>query len=153
MVGRQGWERTVALLVLLFWLAQPAARALAAETEQRDFAILVDGKEAGQSRLLISAEKDGTTVVTASAKVHVNQIIFHYSYKVESTETWRAGKLAGLRGSMVENGKRTEVAVAGDGNWLRIKINGQERLRSADAWTSSFWKLADPRYHNKSVPI
>jgi hypothetical protein len=152
MAGQHGWGGVVGLACIL-WLAQPAANAQEGDTEQRDFAILVDGKEAGQSHMTITVQKDGTTVVAASAQVKVSQVLFNYTYKVESTEWWKADKLTGLKAATVENGKRTEVAVTADGNWLRLKINGQERLRALEVWTSSFWKLADAKYHNKAVPI
>jgi hypothetical protein len=137
-------------VICFFWLVQPV---LAVDTEQRDYSILVNGKEAGQSRITIAVENDGTTVVTATAQVKFSQLLFNYTYNVESTEWVKEGKLTGLKAKTVENGKHTEVAAAGDGNQLKIKINGQERLGSADVWTSSFWKLADPRFHNKSVPV
>jgi hypothetical protein len=142
----------IALVGCLLWFAQPAD-ALAIDTEQRDFAILVGGKEAGQSRITITVEKDGTTVVAARAQVRFSQLLINYNYNVESTESWKDGKLTGLRASSVENGKRTEVTATSEGARLRIRVNGQERLGSPDAWTSSFWKLADARYHNKSVPV
>jgi hypothetical protein len=153
-MGRQhGGGPVVALLGCILALAHPAGLAKAADTEQRDFAILVDGKEAGQSRLTITVENDGAAVVTANARVELKQLLIHYSYSVESTEWWKEGKLTGLRANSVENGKRMELVAANDGNRLKIRVNGQERLTSPEVWTSSFWKLAEARYHNKAVPV
>jgi len=153
MVSQKVCWGVVALFAIFFCLAPIGVHAQSTEAEQRDFAIIVDGKEAGQSRITITVEKDGTTVVTANAKVKLSQLIFNYNYSVETTERWKDGKLIGLKAKAVENGKQTEVTVTGDGNQLKIRVNGQERQGSADDWTSSFWKLADPRYHNKSVPV
>jgi hypothetical protein len=145
--------RTFVSLVCFLCLAHSVAHAQTANTEARDFAIFVDGKEAGQSRITVTVQNDGTTVVAANAKVKFTQLIVSYNYQVESMEWWKDGKLTGLKTSAVENGKRTEVTAAGDANGLRIRINGQERAGNAEAWTSSFWKLADARYHNKQVPV
>jgi hypothetical protein len=153
MVRQHPRGRVIALFGCFLWLAQPVAHARAADAEERDFSILVDGKEAGQSRIVITLENDGSTVVTTNARVKINQLIFQYVYSVESTEYWKDGKLAALKTSATENHKRTEVTAASDGTQLKIRVNGQERPGSADDWTSSFWKLADARYHNKSVPI
>lgn len=148
-----GRRRLPIWIICLGCLAQSAAHAWATDIEQRDYAILVDGKEAGQSRITIAVGDDGTTVVTAGAKVKFSQLFFTYNFAVDSTEWWKGGKLIGVKSSMVENGKHTEVTAAGAGGQLKIRVNGQDRLGSADDWSSSFWKLADARYHNKPVPI
>ena len=153
MVRRHGRGRVLALVGCILWFAHVVADPLAGDTEQRDFAILVDGKEAGQSRITITVGSDGTTVVAGHAQVKISQLLIHFTFNVESTEWWKNGKLIGLKASTVENGKRTEVTAASDGAQLKVTLNGQERLGSVEAWTSTFWKLADARYHNKSVPI
>jgi hypothetical protein len=134
-------------------LAAPVLPAEVADQEQRDFAILVDGKEAGQSRVTITRQADSVTVVQASAKVKLNQLLVTYAYNVDSTEWWKDGKLTAVQAATVENGKRTEVAGAAESGRLKLRVNGLERAASADAWTASFWMLADARYHNKAVPV
>jgi hypothetical protein len=146
------YRRIVALLSALVLFAQPAS-ALANTSEQRDFSILLDGKEAGQWRVIITVQDDGTTVVAASAQLKVNQLIFKYSFSMDATEWWKDGKLTGLQASTVENGKRTEVIASSDGSRLKMRVNGQDRTGSGEAWVSTFWKLADPRFHNKSIPV
>ncbi|MCI0642268.1 MAG: DUF6134 family protein [Gemmataceae bacterium] len=127
--------------------------ARASHTEQRDYSILVDGKEAGQSRMTIVTQDDGTTVVSGTARVDVRLLIGNYSVRIDGTEWWKDGKLIGVRSSTVENGKKTEVVVSVDGNQLRARVNGQDKAVRADVWTNSFWKLADARFHNKPVPV
>jgi hypothetical protein len=143
----------VLLLISLAVLAQTNGKVGALDTEQRDYSILVDGKEAGQSRINITVQDDGATVVALSAQVKINQLVFNYSYRIDSTEWWKDGKLIGLKSSSAENGKHTEVVAAtAEGN-LKVRVNGRERTASQDAWPSSFWKLADARHHNKPVPV
>lgn len=134
-------------------LACLAGPLWAADTEHRDFVVFVGGKEAGQSRISIVQQDDGTTYVRSTAKVKVRVLFLNFSYEVDSQEWWKADKLVGLKTQMTENGTRTDVAVSPLGDRLRVSVNGQERGLRADVWTSSFWKLADARYHNGPVPI
>ncbi len=143
----------LAAIISLLPFSQTPQAAAVANIETRDFAIIVDGKEAGQSRLTITVQTDGTTVVAGTAKVKVNQIIFNYTFSIESTEWWKDGKLVGLRANAVDNGKHLEITAAPDSAGLRLMVNGQPRTASNEVWTASFWKLADARYHNKTVPV
>jgi hypothetical protein len=124
-------------------------------TEQRDFEIRVDGKPAGKSRLTIVDKDDGTTRVDASAKVEVKVLGFSaYSYNVTSSETWKAGQVVEMKCSAVEDGKKTDVDAWQAGQELRVRVNGKSsNSMRADVWTSSYWKLADKKYHNNPIAI
>jgi Family of unknown function (DUF6134) len=150
---QHGRGRLPALISLFLAFAQSAALARAAETEQREFTILVDGKDAGRSSMNISVENDGTTVVTANAQVKTTHLLIQTSFKVDSTEWWKADKLTALKSSAVDNGRKTEISATSDGTRLSIKLNQRDLVGSPDAWPSSFWKLPDPRFHNKSIPV
>ena len=147
---RLGRGRQCALLGLLLLFAQPL---WAADTEQREVAILIDGKEAGTSQVNITVEADGTTVVTANAQAKYVHLLLPCFFKVESTESWKNDKLTSLKSTTVDNGRKTEIAATSDGTRLAIKLNHRDLIGSADAWPSSFWKLPDPRFHNKSIPV
>src|SRR3954447_26151077 len=110
MVSRHGWWQLVALLLALSSFTLSAVHAQASDTEQRDYSILVDGREAGSSRVTITIEPNGTAVVVASAQVKINQLVFRYSFTVDAVEQWKDGKLSGLKATSVDNGKRIEVA-------------------------------------------
>ena len=146
MAGR----RALAVLVCLACLAGPVR---ASHTEQRHFSILVDGKEVGQSQMTIVEQDDGSVYVSASAKVQVQQFVVNYSFTIEAQEWWQKGKLIGLKATCNDNGKRCELAVGQRDNQLRARANGADRVCNSDVWTTSYWKLADARFHNKQVPI
>jgi hypothetical protein len=139
-------------VLALACLAVPVYQAAAADVEHRDYVIFVDGKEVGQSHFTINQQDDGGTYVRASAKVEIRGL-FKYVYAVESQEWWKAGKLVGLKVQSNENGKKTDVLVAVGGDQLKLNVNGQERALRPDVWTTSYWKLADAKYHNKQVPV
>jgi hypothetical protein len=130
-----------------------SGQARAAGVEHRDYVIHVDGKECGQSRVDISKQDDGTVVMTAQATARVTQLVFTYRFSNQTTEWWKDGRLIGLKASTDDNGKKTEVTGGVEGNQLRLSVNGRVQNVNADVWTTSFWKLADPKYHNKQLPL
>jgi hypothetical protein len=130
--------------------------ARADDTEYRDYVIFVDGKEAGQSRITMVEKADGSTYVSATAKVRVKVVglFTGYSYDVTAQEQWQAGRLVSLKSVATEDSKTTRVDVTRTGEQLRVQINGSGgNFLRPDVWPSSYWKLADKRFHNKQVPI
>lgn len=127
--------------------------AIAAEREQREFVIYVNGKEAGQSTMVINQQDDGLTHVSAHVNVKFQQLVLTYNFAVESAEWWRDGKLVGLKCQASENGKKTDAVLSAENGQLRGRVNSQERMFPAEVWTSSFWKLPDAKYHNKTLPV
>lgn len=155
-MGRTRGRLALACLAVVACAAGPARPAHADDTEYRDYVIFVDGRESGQSRITMIEKADGSTSVTAVAKVRVKLagLFTAYSYEVETQEQWKAGRLVSLKSVATEDGKTTRVEVSRTGEQLRVVINGTggNNLRS-DVWPSSYWKLADKQFHNKQVPI
>ncbi len=146
---------SLACLTAVVLLAGRACPVRADDTEHRDYVIFIDDKEAGQSRITMVLKDDGTTHVAAHAKVKVSFVFWNvFSYQVESSEIWKNGLLVELKSVATEDGKTTKVDVVRTGEQLHLRVNGGNpgTLRS-DVWTSSYWKLADARYHNKAVPV
>jgi hypothetical protein len=142
-------------VLVCFALLAPFGVARADDTEQRDFSIFIDGKEAGSSRMTIVQKKDGSCYMSATLDVKFRHLlVMEYTIKLKTQEWWKDGKLVGLETTSTENGKKTEVVVGLDKkNQLNLRVNGKESGVQADTWTTSFWKLADARFHNKKVPI
>lgn len=125
----------------------------AAHTETRLFSILVDGREAGQSQMTIVEQDDGSAYVSASAKVELQGLLVKYSLTIEGQEWWKNGQLIGMKVLCNDNGKKCDLLVSQQGEQLRVRVNGIDRICRADVWTTSYWKLANARFHNKQVPI
>lgn len=141
----------IAIVALAFLTIACPVRA--DDTEQRDFSVFVDGKESGTSRMTIVQKDDGTTYMSATLDVKFRQLIAEFTFKLETQEWWKNGRLIGMKSLNNENGKKTEITVAIDNNQLRMRINGRDSFINPETWTTSFWKLADARFHNKQVPI
>jgi hypothetical protein len=134
-----------------------ATRAAVTETEVRDFDISIDGRSWGNYRMTISRHDDGKISMTGSASVAVRKVLITvYRYTYSGTEWWQDGKdgrLLALRSTSNDDGKQYEVRADNGPNGLRVAVNGQERVVSSDAWTTTYWRLAPARFHNKGVPL
>jgi hypothetical protein len=131
-------------------LAPPAP---AAETEIREFRIAVDGKPAGEYRLSVTRQDDGTLVQSGQADVRLRVLIKNYSYTYRGTETWKNGRLVKLDSTCNDDGKAFAVsAQAADGK-LKVRVNGVERTLPGDAWTTSYWQLPPAAQRNRALSI
>ena len=144
------WLRGLFLLAGIL-IAEPSLRA--ADREQREYVVYVNGKEAGQTTMDIQVQDNGQTNVGIRAHVKFQQLFFSYSWAMEGTESWRDDKLVCVKCQSTENGKKTEVNVSPSGQQLRARVNGSDRVISPEVWTSSFWKLPEAKYHNKQLSV
>lgn len=140
----------IGCLMALVCLACPARSD---DVEHRDFSIFIDGKESGTSRISIVQKKDGSAYMTGTLDVKFRLLVTEYNLKIESQEWWQNHQLVGMKTVSTENGKKTEVIVAAEKSQLRMRINGKDSTIKTDVWPSSYWRLADARFHNKQVPI
>ena len=140
------WPSMVALICL-------TCPVWAAHTETRHFSILVDGKEAGQSQMTIIEQDDGSVYLAASAKVQLKGLVVNYDFTIEGQEWWKDGKLIGMKVLCNDNGKKCDLLVSQRAGQLMARVNGTDRVLRTDVWTTSYWKLADARFHNKQVPL
>jgi YD repeat-containing protein len=140
-----------AILVTLTAASRPAA---AVETEAREFAIEVDGKVAGQYLMTITRQDDGVLSMHSQANLRVKINWFYtYEYTLQGTEHWKNSRLLQLSAKCNDDGTRYDVFAQADARALRVRVNGMERSANPEAWTTSYWMLADKRFHNQKVPL
>lgn len=138
----------------LLALALVAGRAGAADVEQREFTVYVDGKQAGTYHLTIAAQADGTTTAAAAATISVKLgPLPVYSYSYRGTETWKAGYLVRMDSSANDNGKRFALTAVAEPAGLRVTVNGQQRMHPPQTWPTSYWRLPDPRPADPTVRL
>ncbi len=147
--ARGGWGLVLGGLVLL----GAAGPARAAETERREFAIHVDNKPAGQYVMTITKQDGGAESMAVQASVRVRVLIKTYTYTYQGAEQWKDNRLLGMQSSTNDDGTRYDLQVTQEGSALRLRVNGQEKLISADSWPTSFWRLPAARFHNQDVPL
>lgn len=149
-------SQTCAGWLLAGWVALAAAgpAARAAETESRDYAVLVDGKHAGNANMTIERQDDGTTTVSCQTDVRVTIAIvkkYHYTYR--GREVWKDGRLQRLDSTCDDDGNQYTVAAIADGDRLRVRVNRQERLARGDVWLTSYWTIAGVKSRKDTVPL
>ncbi len=123
------------------------------EVEVREYAVLIDGKESGQTTITVAQKGDAPLYMKANGTVKFRRFFFEFNYSFDAEEWWKDNKLVGLRTVSTEQGKRTELAAGIAGNQLVVQSFGKSTAVSPDVWTSSYWKLPDARFHNNRVPI
>jgi len=146
---------TWSLIITLGLLGSQSAQAADVGTEQRDFAVLVDGDQAGSYSMSITERDDGSQTMSASANVRVKYLggLKVYRYVYRGTETWKDGRLINFSSTANDDGKEFVVSAMPEGNGLRIRANGRVRMVRPDIWLTTYWHLADPRFRDKGVPL
>jgi hypothetical protein len=119
----------------------PAGHAAAADTETRVFSISVDGKPAGEFRMVIRTAGDGTESIAIAASVHVKYLFGGYRYSYRGTEVWKDGRLRQFDSASDDDGKKHTVQAAADGDKLRITVDGAGRSARPDVWPTSYWRM------------
>jgi hypothetical protein len=144
----------VALLLLAsFVLVSGSLRAVAADTEVRDYVTYIDGKRAGDYRMTITAQDDGTVTMSGQARISLRVFLVTYRYSYSGTEVWKGHRLQQLQSRTNDNGKPYEVSAQADADGLRLRVNNQPGRAAADAWTTTYWQLPEPtaRQGNKAL--
>lgn len=119
-----------------------AAACPTGAAEHRTYEIVVDKKPAGAYSLNIAKLPDGSISVTSKASVRVKVLFFTYGYDYAGHEVWKNDRLVAFDSQSQENGKKTNVKVATEGERISYTINGgKPRYATAETRTSSYWQL------------
>jgi hypothetical protein len=140
-----------AAAVGLLTLAPGLPHAVAGDTETRHFRVTIDDKQAGSYRMAITPQADGSTAMSAKADVKVSYFVFKYRYSYDGTEVWKEGRLLQLKSTSNDDGTPYTVSASADGENLRVQVNGKDHEAPGDAWTTTYWKLADPAHRNRTI--
>jgi hypothetical protein len=146
--------RHPSFLAAVLLASSGAGTLIAAEAETRRYAIEIDGKPSGNYQMIIRQESDGTAVVSCHAHARVKfGFLPLYRYAYLGTETWKNGRLVRLDSTTNDNGEEFTVNAEAQGDGLRIRVNGKERVVSGNVWTTTYWRLPDPSRVNGAVPL
>jgi hypothetical protein len=131
-------------------LSLPAAES---PEQCRDFRILVDGKERGTFHMKIRQDADGTEVMAGEADLLLNYIVYRYRYTSRGAEKWKDGRLLHLENVANYNGSQYTVKAVALKNELNLSVNGEERRVNPEVWPTSYWRLPNPKFRNRDVPL
>jgi YD repeat-containing protein len=122
--------------------ALAAAPAFAQEKETRTYAVTVDGKEAGSAKVVATTQADGTTDLSSATDVKVRvPVLGTFTSSYQGVERWKDGKLVSLDASGDDNGAKTRVTAARDGDRLGVDAGKGKRAAAGDAVPNTFWAL------------
>jgi len=131
-----------------------AAHAQAADVETRGFTVSVDGKKAGDYRMMIQRNSDGSIGFSGQSSVNVTVLgISMYTYSYTGNEAWKDGKLHAFQSAGKEKGKEFKVSARLEGDALVVTANGQQRRVRADAWPTSCWQLPPAALRNGPITL
>ena len=144
---------TVSCMAILMLLAN-LSRVAAAETETRDFSVMIDRSKAGDYQMEINLHEDGSVAVATQANIRVTYWgVPVYSYLYVGMEKWKDGKLKRLESSTNDDGKRFKIHTVTDSTALRISVNGEERAVQPDVWLTTYWRLPDAKLRNQRLVL
>jgi hypothetical protein len=133
-------------------LGLPAARA--AEQQTRIFSITVDGKKAGEYKMVIHKQADSSMTVYATSEVRVTVLAVPvYTYTYGGHEVWKDGRLQSFASSGKEKSKEFSIRASADGTGLHVVANGKEHTVALDVWTTSCWQLPPAKSRNNAITM
>src|SRR6478735_1438879 len=118
--------------------------AAAAETETRSFEVLVGSDKVGTSKLVITKQDDGSTLVKNEADVKVQILWVKVTYWTREYEIWKGNVLTRLAANTFDDGDKRSVEVTTEGAALKVKKVGKETKEATVAqpvWTTTYWSL------------
>jgi hypothetical protein len=145
-----GWLLCAATVVALAGLS----RAGAAETETRKYNTYIDDKPAGEYKMTIQGQDDGSISMTGEANVALKHLLVTvYKYTYRGKEVWKDGRLQSFASSTEENGKKYEVSAVAGANGLSVTVNGKPRVSRPDLWVTTYWRLPDAKLRGQPLAL
>lgn len=128
--------------------------ARAANEDVRQYQITVDNKRAGNSLLTIRDQGEEGILLSRQADVRVSiGGIIGYRFASHGSEVWKDGRLLRMESVCQHGMKRYAVTAGAERGAVRVRVNDQDRLVNQNVWTTSYWRLPEARYRNRSLPI
>jgi hypothetical protein len=141
------------LLCALMVLLSAAVAARAADSETREFVVKVDGKPSGYANMTIQRQDDGTTIFSCDTNVRVRVLIKTYVYNLQTSETWKDGRLQQLASQCNDDGKQFQVSANAQADGIHVSVNGREHITKSEAWVSSYWTLPDAKLRDQAIAV
>lgn len=120
-------------------LAPLGLQAARTDGEHLAFGAYRNGDHIGEHHLTFAAAS-GRLQVAIDIRFAVKfALLTVYSYRHQSRETWRDGRLVALAATTDDDGERSTVRARADGEWLVVEAGGGSRKLPADLLPTSYW--------------
>ncbi len=134
--------RTVlaALAVLVISMASPA-RAMAPDGLVHEYRVLRDGAEIGRHKVWFRHDGDAVMIVETEIRITVSLLfITLYTYRLDATETWRAGRLVAFESTTDDDGELYAVSAHAEGDKLVVEAGANSWTAPATIIPTSLWR-------------
>jgi hypothetical protein len=147
-------RRWGALLLFVVVGLSGTARAVAGDTEVREFTTYIDGKKAGGYRMTITTDDKSTVTMVGSARVSLSILrIKTYTYSYDGTEVWKDGRLFSFTSNTNDNGTKYAVTAVAEREALRVTVNDRESVTRGDVWVTTYWRLPDVKVRGQPMAL
>jgi Domain of unknown function (DUF6134) len=134
--------RTAPILPSCVALALAVSTALAAPgpgAARLDYTVVRNGESVGRHVIDIARDGDSTSVRISTNVVVKIAFIPVYRFEHQGLETWRGNHLVALKSQTNDDGTAHHVAVAMEGDHLRIAGDGAQTTAAATILPASLW--------------
>jgi hypothetical protein len=143
----------VSLLAAVVLVLAALSRAGAADAEVRQFNNYIGGKYAGDYRMTITGQDDGTVTMDGVAKADIRILLVRYTYSYRGREVWKDGRLLRFDSSCNDNGKAFTVTAVAEPTGLRVTVNNRQRVSPLNAWVTTYWRLPEAASRGSELPL
>lgn len=130
-------------LALVLMLEAPAGEqglnAAVLGPSRLEFAIVRDGENVGRHVIDFSRDGNSTNVRISTNVVVKVAFITVYRFEHQGLETWRGDQLVALRSQTNDDGTAHHVAVATEGDHLRVASDNNPAIAAASILPASLW--------------
>ena len=122
------------------FMASPV-RATAPDGLALEYRVLRDGAEIGRHK--VRFRHDGDAVMTVETEIRITVSLFFitlYSYRLDATETWRAGRLVALESTTDDDGDLFTVSAHAEGDNLVVEAGANSWTAPASIIPTSLWR-------------
>jgi hypothetical protein len=144
----------VSLLAAVALALAPLPRAAAADAEVRLFNNFIDGKYAGDYRMTITTQDDGTVTMDGQGKADIRILpLVRYTYSYRGREVWKDGRLLRFDSSCNDNGKAFTVTAVAEPDGLHVTVNNRPRVSPLNTWVTTYWRLPEAAARGTELPL
>lgn len=106
------------------------------------FDVLREGEKVGKHIVQFAPRTDGLQV-TSRSEIEVTLLFLTaYRFRYQSIEHWQGGSLVRLHAATNDNGDFTNIDAKRDGDWLKVKTNGEAWQGAPQLIPTTHWNLA-----------
>ena len=135
------------IISLFLWLAVLGTSH--AQTELRDYQVLVNGKDSGSLSVKYSPENAESARIEIRSRITCKVLFVKYTYEIHAVEFWTNRSLAAVESIVDDNGSRTQLSLRTKNSVQLLRVNKTNWHSTACAATTTVVMLPDIESNSK----